>query len=59
MAAAKPPERRIDMTNFERIKGMGVEEMAGFLYHNAEYLITEYGLDAEQMEEWLNSEVEK
>lgn len=47
------------MTNYERIKGMTLEEMAGFLYHNAEYLITEYGLYAEQMEEWLNSEVEE
>lgn len=47
------------MTNFEDIKTMNIKELAEFLYANVEYLATEYGLSVEDMEEWLNSEVEE
>ena len=47
------------MTNFGDIKTMDIKELAEFLYTNVEYLATEYGLSVEDVEEWLNSEVEE
>ena len=52
------------MTNYERIKEMSVEEMAEFLYYNAEYLSAEYGEwsganDSHYLLGWLNSEVQE
>lgn len=53
------------ITNFERIKAMSIEEMANFIAdiyadnEHAEIRVNGEWLTAEDMEQWLESEVEE